>query len=120
MIAWEVWGNKATEIQIDKILLQLYARIFGIHIKEDLMKNWLNLQMNKIEQLTSNVDELLRLPRTKDILNQMRYGIKMKSRRNKILALIPNEEKDRVLGFLSKSPSLLTRRYNGYINFEKF
>ena len=34
--------------------------------------------------------------------------------------MIPSEEKDRVLGFLIKSPGLITRKYNGYIPFESF
>ena len=40
----------------------------------------------------------------------------LKSNKNNILAKIPNKEKDRVLGLLTKNPNLMTRQYQGYIN----
>ena len=45
LTAWHIWGNNETENQIDRILIQLYMRIFGIHVKEKLMKKWMELNM---------------------------------------------------------------------------
>ena len=47
-------------------------------------------------------------------------GLKLRSNRNSVLGCIPEEEKDRVLGFLIKRTSLITRKYQAFIATEKF
>ena len=41
--------------------------------------------------------------------------LKLRSNRNNVLGQIPEEEKDRVLGFILKAPSLLTRQHTSFI-----
>ena len=79
LTAWHIWGNQETEDTIDRILIQLYMRIFGIHVKETVMKKWLQLEMNTVYQKSGHITEWLRLPKTRDILNQTNKMIKIKS-----------------------------------------
>ena len=45
----------------------------------------------------------------------MENKIKLKSNKCGLLSKIPEHEKDRVLGFLIKSPGLISRKYSNYI-----
>ena len=84
-------------------------RIFGIHTKDTIMKKWDNLQLNEAIKYSKNVHKMLLLPLTDDILLNKHDGTKLRSNKNNIIGAIPDSEKDRALGFILKSPSLLTR-----------
>ena len=51
-----------------------------------------------------------------DVLRSINSKIKLKSIKCGIFAKIPDYERDRVLGFLIKSPGLITRRYTTFVN----
>ena len=75
------------------------------------MIKWTSLDMNDIIIKSKNIVKLLNLPLINDILFSMSHGVKKKTNRNNVLSRVPILEQDRVLGFLIKSPGLMTRRY---------
>ena len=68
--------------------------------------------------MSKNIVTWVKLPLFDDIIAQKVNALSMKSNKNNILAMIPRKEKDRVLGFITKNPNLMTRQYSGYIDTE--
>ena len=99
-MGWKVWGNAETERLIDANLIQLYCRIFSVHIEKDMMKIWEELDMEQMEIASKYIVDILSLPLSKDIRYMMETKLKWKSRKNSILGRIPSNEHDRVVGFL--------------------
>ena len=98
----------------------IYCRIFGIFIREKKLRLWDSLEIEEVKMASKHLTDILRLPLTEDVLDNMKYGLKLKSSRNNMFASIPNKDKDRVLGFVIKIPSLITRKYQGYIKSADF
>ena len=98
----------------------IYCRIFGIFIREKKLKNWDSLEIEDVKIASKHLTDILRLPLTEDVIDNMKYGLKIKSSRNNMLTCIPTKEKDRALGFILKVPSLITRKYSGYIKSAEF
>ena len=76
--------------------------------------------MDDIATKSKNIVKLLNLPLISDILFSMTHGVKKKTSRNNVLSRVPILEQDRVLGFLTKSPGLMTRRYIQFTKTEEF
>ena len=62
------------------------------------------------------IAEILQLPLTNDILENMENKTKLKPMRNNILAKVDKQARDKVLALIIKNPGLLTRRYNQFID----
>ena len=120
LYGFNIWAENKTKETLDKYLIQLYCRIFAIHLTANEFKYWEDYELDTIKRKSENIQELLKLPLTEDILLSIDQKIKLKSNRNNVLAKLKGNHKDIVFGFILKKPNLLTKRYTGYINTEIF
>jgi len=79
------------------------------------MKQWFTYDINELHEKSKNIVKILKLPLTRDILVNKEIILKLRSNKNNWISKVPEEEKDRALGFILKLPSLMTRRYTGYV-----
>ena len=66
---WEIWGNDETKDIINKRLVQIYVRIFSVHINADDMVKWTSLDWDTIKIKSCNIIDLLNLPLLDQILD---------------------------------------------------
>ena len=84
------------------------------------MKKWDTFTQEKIDFRSKNLLTWLKLPNTRQILENMEDRTKFRFIKNSPLAYVNGEARDKVFGFMIGNPGIMTRKYNKYIDTHVF